>query len=632
MRNKKTNKLGFTTVPNSSKSKKTEKLDAPSRSVDKSTKTGGKKQTTKRRRSTPIGLKSMDKNNNTGENAVVKLIPLGGMREIGKNCYAYSYQDEIILVDTGIAFPDDNMPGVDVIIPDFTWLQDNRDKVKALFLTHGHEDHIGAISWFASEFEVPIYSLPMTLKLVEIKLKDRSRNKRKQTSNANLIQVKSGDTVTVGSFSVEFIHVNHSIADSCALLISTPAGRILHTGDFKVDFTPVHGDPIDLGRLAEIGNEGLLALVSDSTNVEIPGNTASEQMVGISFANIFSDIKGRILVATFASNIDRIQQIITAAEDRNRKVALLGRSMINAFEAATSLGYITCREDTIISADQINNLPPEELVLITTGTQGEEMSALARMAFSEHRLVKINSDDTVILSSSMIPGNEKSIYRVINELYKLGANVIYRSLADVHVSGHAHRDELKLMLNLAKPRYFIPMHGEFRQLFEHAQLAREQKIKAENIFLLSNGDILELSEQYAMVNGYVPAGGTLIDGSGIGDIDQSVLQQRLRLADDGVIALHFVVDEPANRLYCTPQLQASGFVYESDITHIFDLCTERIHKFVDKTHQKNQPLAKMLASDSFKKQLIDFIYSRTGRRPILLISAINISLEGKYEH
>ncbi len=576
------------------------------------------------------------RNHKSSQNAdidkqIVRLIPLGGMREIGKNCYAYEYGDEIILIDTGIAFPDDNMPGVDVIIPDFSWLEKNRERVKALFLTHGHEDHIGAISWFANTFDVPIYSLPMTLKLVEIKLRDRGRNKRNRQPLANLIQVNKGDTITVGSFAVEFIHVNHSIADSCALLISTPAGRILHTGDFKVDFTPVHGDPIDLGRIAEIGNQGLLALVSDSTNVEIPGITSSEQMVGKSFANIFADIKGRILVATFASNIDRIQQIITAAEEHNRKVALLGRSMVNAFEAATDLGYISYHPDTIISADQINNLPPEQLVLITTGTQGEEMSALARMAFSEHRLVKINADDTVILSSSMIPGNEKSIYRVINELYKLGANVIYRSLADVHVSGHAHRDELKLMLSIARPQYFIPMHGEFRQLFEHAQLAREQKIKAENIFLLNNGDVLELSKNYAMINGYVPAGGTLIDGSGIGDIDQSVLQQRLRLADDGVISVHLAVDEVKSSLYCQPQLQASGFIYESDIANIFELCTERIQKFIDRVNSRNQPLSKMLMSDQFKNQLLDFIYNQTGRKPILLISAISISPEAKYE-
>ena len=576
------------------------------------------------------------RNHKSSQNAdidkqIVRLIPLGGMREIGKNCYAYEYGDEIILIDTGIAFPDDNMPGVDVIIPDFSWLEKNRERVKALFLTHGHEDHIGAISWFANTFDVPIYSLPMTLKLVEIKLRDRGRNKRNRQPLANLIQVNKGDTITVGSFAVEFIHVNHSIADSCALLISTPAGRILHTGDFKVDFTPVHGDPIDLGRIAEIGNQGLLALVSDSTNVEIPGITSSEQMVGKSFANIFADIKGRILVATFASNIDRIQQIITAAEEHNRKVALLGRSMVNAFEAATDLGYISYHPDTIISADQINNLPPEQLVLITTGTQGEEMSALARMAFSEHRLVKINADDTVILSSSMIPGNEKSIYRVINELYKLGANVIYRSLADVHVSGHAHRDELKLMLSIARPQYFIPMHGEFRQLFEHAQLAREQKIKAENIFLLNNGDVLELSKNYAMINGYVPAGGTLIDGSGIGDIDQSVLQQRLRLADDGVISVHLAVNEVKSSLYCQPQLQASGFIYESDIANIFELCTERIQKFIDRVNSRNQPLSKMLMSDQFKNQLLDFIYNQTGRKPILLISAISISPEAKYE-
>lgn len=556
----------------------------------------------------------------------VRIVPLGGMREIGKNMYAYQYRDEIVIVDCGIAFPEENMPGVDVIIPDFTWLTQRRAQIRGLFLTHGHEDHIGAVAWFLREFpDVPVYGNPMTMKLVETKLSDRERGgSKKKAADFKLQVVHSGDTVETGSFKVEFIHVNHSIADASALMIETPVGRIVHSGDFKVDYTPVHGGPIDLNRLAVLGEEGVLALVSESTNVEVPGMTSSEQVVGETFSEIFGQVKGRLFVATFSSNIYRIQQIITAAEEHNRKVAMLGRSMLNAFDAANSLNYIKYKPETIVNMDQIKDLPPDEVLIITTGSQGEPMSALTRIAFSEHRQVQLTEGDTVILSSSMIPGNEKSIYRVINELYKRGAEVYYETLADIHVSGHAYRDELKLMLNLVKPKFFIPMHGEFRHLYKHAQLAKEQHIPDEHIFLLNNGDILTVTEDAAAVTGFTEAAGILIDGSGIGDVDQLVLRDRLRLADDGIVSVYVSIDKEKNTLYKTPDVQAKGFIYESEIEEVIDACQKKIAKFADQRRKKDQPLAGLIRSGVLHNQLRDLLYQRTKRRPMIMISVLEV--------
>ena len=572
--------------------------------------------------------KKTNKNNisKVDQNAHVNFIPLGGLREIGKNCYAYEYKNTILVVDVGIAFPDEALPGVDVIIPDFEYLKQNREKVKGLLLTHGHEDHIGAITWFASEFSgVPIFGRPLTLKLVDFKLNDKYNRQNQVMPNADLRIVNCGEKLQIGDFRVEFIHVNHSIADSCALLLETEVGKIVHTGDFKVDYSPVHGEPINLGRFAELGNEGVLALVSESTNVDISGVTPSEQIVGRTFSELFNQISGRIIVATFASNIYRIQQLITAAEQHNRKVALLGRSMTNAFNAASELGYLTVRANTMVEPNKIGSIPPEELLLITTGTQGEELSALTRIAFAEHRLVKITQDDTVILSSSMIPGNEKSIYRVINELYKLGANVIYNRLADIHVSGHAYRDELKLMLNLVKPKFFIPMHGEFRHLFEHAKLAQEQNIASANIFLLSNGQTLKLTQSNALLGQQVPASGVVIDGSGIGDLNNNVLHDRLRLADDGVIALFLCVDSSKNCLYGEPQIQARGFLYESETEAIYQHCYRMVNRFVRNCQNNGDALYDALQKGILREQLRDLLYQQTRRHPVILLQTIQIN-------
>lgn len=568
-----------------------------------------------------------------GSESRIKIVPLGGMREFGKNMTAFQWGNDIIVVDAGIGFPDEEMPGVDVIIPDFSWLQNQKDRVRALFLTHGHEDHIGAITWFLREHKVPVYGTAMTMKLVENKLRDSGRGARDQGStikNPDLHTVVDGARVRAGSFNVEFVHVNHSIADACALLIETPVGNIFHTGDFKIDYTPVHGLPIDLNRIAQIGSDGLLAMFAESANVEIDGFSPSEQIVGETFAELFAKIEGRIFVSTFSSNIFRMQQIITAAEQFNRKVAMVGRSMLTAFEAANSLGYLDFDPSTIIDIKEINNYSLDELVIITTGTQGEPMSALTRMAYSQHRDVSIEEGDTVLMSSSMIPGNEKAIFRVINELFKRGANVIYRDLADIHVSGHAYSDEMALMLNLLKPKYFIPAHGEYRHLFRHAQIAKKLGITDDHIFLLNNGDILELNNQYAEVTGYTEAAGVLIDGSGIGGIDDLVLRDRLLLADDGVVAIFVAIDSKNNRLAAEPTILAKGFIYESEINQVIKICHSKIDDFVQQANRKKnkkgnaKSLKSRIDSGQFHQQIRQLLFELTKRRPMLLISTVEI--------
>ncbi|MGI6580446.1 MAG: ribonuclease J [Saccharofermentanales bacterium] len=566
-----------------------------------------------------------------GTESRIKIVPLGGMREFGKNMTAFQWGNDIIIVDVGIGFPDEEMPGVDLIIPDFSWLKNQKERVRALFLTHGHEDHVGAITWFLREHKVPVYGTAMTIKLVENKLNDSGRGARDQGSvikNPDLHVVNDGDRIRAGALNVEFVHVNHSIADACALLIETPVGNIFHTGDFKIDYTPVHGLPIDLNRIAQIGSDGLLAMVAESANVEIDGFSPSEQIVGETFAELFAKIRGRIFVSTFSSNIFRMQQIITAAEQFDRKVAMVGRSMINAFEAADSLGYIDFNQDTIIDIKQINDYPPQDLVIITTGTQGEPMSALTRMAYSQHRDVAIEEGDTVLMSSSMIPGNEKAIYRVINELFKRGANVIYKDLADIHVSGHAYSGEMALMLNLLKPKYFIPAHGEYRHLYHHAKIAENLGVKQENIFLLNNGDILELNNQHAEVVGFTEAAGILIDGSGIGGIDDLVLRDRLLLADDGVVAIFIVVDSTTNHLAAEPIIEAKGFIYESEIDQVIKICHSKINDFVEKSNRKKKGIKKYLKdridSGQLHQQIRQVLFELTKRRPMLIISTVEV--------
>lgn len=561
-----------------------------------------------------------------GTERKVRILPLGGMREIGKNMTLYEYGDDLIIVDIGTTFPDEETPGVDMIIPDFTYLRAHAQNIRGVFLTHGHEDHIGAIAWFMQEFGCPVYGTALTLKLVENKLNDREHGGKKgSASDPRLHIVEPGEKVRAGHFDVEFIHVNHSIADACALAISTPAGLIVHSGDFKVDFTPVHGDPIDLNRFAELGNEGVLALVMESTNVERPGMTPSEKMVGDSFSEFFDDAKGRIFVATFSSNVFRLQQIISAAEKVGRKVCLLGYSMLKVFEAADSLGYIDYQADTLIEAWDAERYPDDKIVFIITGTQGEPMSALSRMAFAEHRQVNIKAGDMVLLSSSAIPGNEKSIYKVINELFKRGAQVVYEKLADIHVSGHAYRGELSLLFNLIHPQYFIPAHGEYRHLYKNAEMAESQGLSPDHIFLLNNGDVLELSHEEGHIIDYVEeSAGVLIDGSGIGDVDAIVLKERRMLADDGIVTCFIAVHGKRNELAAEPEIEALGFIYATDSQRVEDACRKRIRQFAGKVQKQNKNVGQSLRQNQLREEIRNELFQLTKRRPMVIISVIEV--------
>lgn len=550
--------------------------------------------------------------------ASLKIIPLGGMQEIGKNLTVYEYGNDMIIVDCGIAFPEEDMPGIDVVIPDFSYLIKNRHKLRGVFLTHGHEDHIGALPWLCKEVKVPIFGNLLTLELVKLKLEDRGTG----VTGVTLHPIKDGVVIPAGCFSVEFIHVNHSIADANALAIRTPVGVIFHSGDFKIDYTPINGGPMDLARIATIGSEGVLAMCCESTNIERKGHTPSESKVGETFADLFGKAAGRIIVATFSSNVFRMQQIFTAAEKYNRKVALIGRSMVNVFNAANSLGYLTMRPETMIDINQFDRYDANELVLITTGSQGEPMSALTRMAFSEHKRVEILPGDTVIISASPIPGNEKPIYRVINELFKRGAHVIYESLAEIHVSGHAYIEELKLLHRLVRPRYFIPGHGEYRHLYRHAEMANQLGMPWENIFLLNNGDIFEFKNDKATISGYTNAAGILIDGSGMGDIDNLVLRDRRLLAEDGIVSIFVAVSKLTGEMIGTADIQARGFIYESENDQIIAECQKKITAFVKKAYQGNKPLAALIHSGALRDQLRDLLFDRTKRRPIIMLSVI----------
>lgn len=561
------------------------------------------------------------KKKQTTKKNTLRVIPLGGMREIGKNMTVFEYEDDIIIIDCGMAFPDTRMPGIDIVIPDFTYLRERKEKIRGIIVTHGHEDHIGALPWLIKEFDVPIYATPMAMKLIEIKFENfrpKVQSKKKQV-------IRADETLVVGHFQIEFVHVNHSIADAVSIALHTPVGTIYFTGDFKIDYTPTTVKPIDLGKIAEIGNNGVLALISESTNVERPGHSLSEREVGKAFKEIFAEAKGRIIVATFSSNVFRLQQVISTAEAFGKKVLILGRSMLNVFEAADSLGYLDYDPGTIIDVRAIDSLPPENVVILATGSQGEPMSALTRLAFSEHRSTEIMEGDTVILSSSMVPGNEEAIFRVINELFMKGADVIYESLAEVHASGHAFQDELKQIIALTRPKYFIPSHGEFRMLYRHAELASQMGIGHDDIILLKNGDILEFSEEgQAAFAGYTEGAGILIDGSGMGDVDEFVLRDRLQLADEGVVSVMIVVDEKANRLYGEPVVKARGFIYESEMNHVKSLCQKRVKEIGDELWKKKKPLARHMVSDDIRDKIQKTLFEYTRRRPVVIVSVMAI--------
>ncbi len=541
------------------------------------------------------------------------IIPLGGLGEIGKNITVYEYDGDMFLIDCGMSFPDEEMPGIDIVIPDFSFIEKNADKIKGLVLTHGHEDHIGAIPYLFKVCKIPVYGTSLTLGLVEGKLKEHHL-----LDLADLTVIKPGDKIKLGKFGLEFIHVNHSIPDAIAVAIETPAGVVVQTGDFKIDTTPIDGEVIDLARFAELGKNGVLALLSDSTNAERPGYTQSERIVGDSFSNLFKKAENkRILVATFSSNIHRIQQIIDEAVRCGRKVALSGRSMQNVVQVASDLGYLNVPEGVLIDIDMIKRYMPEQLVIITTGSQGEPMSALRRMAFGDHRKVEISSQDFIIISATPIPGNEKLVTKVINELLKLGAQVVYEKMYDVHVSGHACQEELKIMLELIKPKFFIPVHGEQKHLSRHASLASAVGVNEKNILIASIGNVIELCERYMKVTETVPAGSVLVDGFGVGDVGNVVLRDRKHLAEDGIIVAAFAVDPVTNEVVSGPELISRGFVYVKESEQLFFEARECACDIIEKCYLSNirdWNTVKARVRDGLSK----FLYEQTGRSPMIL--------------
>ncbi len=543
-------------------------------------------------------------------NSKLKIIPLGGLEQIGMNITAFEYEDSIIVVDCGLSFPEDDMLGIDLVIPDVTYLKDNIDKVKGFFITHGHEDHIGAIPYVLRDINVPIYATKLTIGIIDNKLREHNmltKVKRKV--------VKYGQHINLGCFRVEFIKTNHSIQDAAALAIYSPAGIVVHTGDFKVDYTPVFGDAIDLQRFVEIGKKGVLALMCDSTNAERLGFTNSERTVGKTFDNIFSDhTDTRIIIATFASNVDRVQQIINSAYKFGRKVVVEGRSMVNIISIATELGYLQMPENTLIDIEQLKDYPDEQTVLITTGSQGESMAALSRMAANLHKKVTIKPGDTIIFSSNPIPGNEKAVSNVINELFMKGAEVIFQ---DAHVSGHACREEIKLIYSLVKPKYAIPVHGEYKHLKAQASIARELGYDKENIFILSSGNVLELDENEAKVTGQVPVGDILVDGLGVGDVGNIVLRDRQHLAEDGIIIVVMTLESGSGQVLAGPDIVSRGFVYVRGAESLMDEAKKVLDDVMDYCMSNNITDWGKIKTE-VKEELSEFVWKKTKRRPMIM--------------
>lgn len=554
-------------------------------------------------------VKSTPRRNKRG-GSKLKVIPLGGLEQIGMNITVFEYEDSIVVVDCGLSFPEDDMLGIDLVIPDITYLKDNYSKVKGFVITHGHEDHIGALPYVLKQLNVPVYGTKLTIGLIENKLKEHNllrTTKRKV--------VKYGQVINLGDFAVEFIKTNHSIQDAAALAIYSPAGIVMHTGDFKVDYTPVFGDAIDLQRFAEIGKKGVLALLCESTNAERPGFTMSERTVGRVFDNIFNEHRStRIIIATFASNVDRVQQIINSAYKFGRKVVVEGRSMVNIISTATELGYLQIPENTLIDIEQLKNYPDEQTVLITTGSQGESMAALSRMAASLHKKITIKPGDTIIFSSNPIPGNEKAVSNVINELFMKGAEVIFQ---DAHVSGHACREEIKLIYSLVKPKYAIPVHGEYRHLRAHATIAEELGFHKDNIFVLSSGNVLELDDNGAEITGQVPVGTVLVDGLGVGDVGNIVLRDRQHLAEDGIIIVVMTLESGSGQVLAGPDIVSRGFVYVRGAESLMDEARKLLDETMDYCMGKNITDWGRIKTE-IKDELGEFVWKKTKRRPMIM--------------
>lgn len=540
----------------------------------------------------------------------VKIIPLGGLEQIGMNITAIEYEDTIVVIDCGLAFPEEDMLGIDLVIPDITYLKENVEKVKGLVVTHGHEDHIGAIPYIEKELNMPVYATKLTMGLIDNKLREHNL-----LNNVKRKVVKHGQTINLGCFRIEFIRSNHSIADSSGLAIYTPAGILVHTGDFKVDFTPVFGETIDLQRYAELGKKGVLALMADSTNVERPGFTPSEKKVGRTFDILFSENRNsRLIIATFASNVDRVQQIINSADKYGRKVVIEGRSMVNVINTASELGFIQIPDNTLIGIEQMKSYPDEQIVLITTGSQGENMAALSRIAANIHNKISIKPGDTVILSSSPIPGNEKAINKIINELEMKGAKVIFQ---DTHVSGHACQEELKLIYALTKPQYAIPVHGEYRHLKRHSELAMEMGVAKENVQILSNGTVLELSKDEAKTVGHVTAQGILVDGLGVGDVGNIVLRDRQHLSQNGLIIVVVTLEKHSNLLVAGPDIVSRGFVYVRESENLMEECHDVVEDALNDCLNRNITDWGKIKT-SIKDELGEFLWKRTKRNPMIL--------------
>ena len=541
----------------------------------------------------------------------VKIIPLGGLHEIGKNLTLVEYRDDIIIIDCGMTFPEDEMLGIDVVIPDVTYLENNKHKIRGLVLTHGHEDHIGAIPYVLRKLDLDIYGTGLTIGLLENKLKEH------RLSRDKLHVVSAGDVVKLGKMEVEWINVNHSIPDACALAIKTPLGYVYHSGDFKVDFTPISGEPINLTRIAEIGQKGVLAMIGESTNVLREGYTMSESKVGETFNRLFQSLSdNRIIIATFASNVHRVQQIINSAEKYGRKVVLSGRSMVNVTETARKLGQFRVKKDTFIDIKDMDKYDDSELVLITTGSQGEPMSALTRIAYGEHRKIQLTPNDAVILSATPIPGNENAVTKVINRLLERGAKVIYETLSEIHVSGHACQEELKLILSLVKPKYFIPAHGEVRHLMKHAKIAQQMGMDERNIFIMENGNCLEISQKSAKLVGDVPSGNILVDGLGVGDVGNIVLRDRRHLSEDGLIIVVISLTKEG-KVVSGPDIISRGFVYVRESEDLIEDAKNVVRKILNDDSRDNLKDWNGLKSD-IRDNLRSYIFKNTKRNPMIL--------------